>query len=1388
MRRKEEASQQQQLSAAKRAYKASAAEGNRQEEARWANVVGDILKNRGEYVEALRWLRMDYDVSVRYLPDKQLLATCQSLGEVYLRLHEYNNALIYQKKHLELAKDENDLIEQQRASTQLGRAYHEMFLKSDDDHCAVRNAKKYFKLAMKLAQAIKENPPCARDSYLKEYIDAHNNLGMLEIDLDNLDEAEKILRRGLEICDEEEVIEDDDTRSRLHHNLGNVYLELRKWENAKEHIRKDILICKRIGHCQGEAKGYVNLGELYYRIQKYNEAISAYQKALELANSLEDERSLANQIKQNAETVKEAMKVMSELKKEEQNLKKLERNTQMARGTENERKCLLKQYASVDCLVEKSRMISLWIKVREFAKKKKRLARELCDKEKLGDSFLVVGESYQKLRKFSKALKWFQKGWETYRVIGNLEGQALAKINIGDVLDSSGDWAGALDAFQKGHRQIEFCPKIYLILAENVVLLDRIAVDGNLSSLQLSALENIHYSHMIRFDDAEEARRTRLLIDKLKQSKNGELEPEECLRDLCSETETELDNQSTDDRSDGSFSLKEYKLNPLRVKSSDLDDEMNDNVPLISLLQSNKNTAKRTTVCGIAPNATSKSCESHTRSISRSTGSCTVNRKRVRVILSDDEGEKEDCCSERMVRKCPVEGIATSDELTRKYASSQVNEDQDFSPVTSRCTVVASARANLENSIWSYKPTSSKLGLQNAKDFRDTGTCEADGNSNTHGNDNSVYIGGDVDYLAVRLKHIIFKIDQEFVHMDLDLCRVGGKLDLEQIKVELACLYYLQLPREKRSRGLVPVIQHMKYGGRVIESIETLFSLRDAPGESWVEVSIGVMVAKHVMKLYIDCCEKLSEPPNLDVVWKLYKLEVSEDEIVVSDCQLRDVSVAPLLNALQLHKTLAVLDLSHNLLGNETIAKLKQVFISSGQNYGGLVLNLHNNELGPAALFQICECPVLYARLEVLNISGNSLEDKCASYLSTILRTCKGETSRLVDHFVIPMFSISQHLCCFVKAFYLKGNHGEIQILNIENCSITSRTIQVVADSLDSGSVLTHLCIGRNNPVSGNALINLLLKLTSLHRFQELNLNGIKLSKPVVNSLCQLANNCCLSGLLLGNTNIGTEGAIQLIKPLSKDTQELVRLDLSFCGLTSDYIVRLRDEASLISGILELDLGGNPIMTEGCSQLASLLSNPQCCLRVLVVCKCEFGLVGVIHILQALSKNHSLEELNLAENVGPNEIQALTDSLGSVGDSSNSSQKGINRPDSSASPQEMCAINTDENQLEVADSEDNLVEVEAALDSQICTSQKRVVLSECQSMQQLSASVKAAGNVKRLDLSGNGFSQEVIDMLFSAWRSGSRAVVAQRHVDETTVHFSVEGNKCCGVKPCCRKI
>lgn len=41
-------------------------------------------------------------------------------------------------------------------------------------------------------------------------------------------------------------------------------------------------------------------------------------------------------------------------------------------------------------------------------------------------------------------------------------------------------------------------------------------------------------------------------------------------------------------------------------------------------------------------------------------------------------------------------------------------------------------------------------------------------------------------------------------------------------------------------------------------------------------------------------------------------------------------------------------------------------------------------------------------------------------------------------------------------------------------------------------------------------------------RFSELNLSGLKLGKPVVDTLCKLAGSTTLSGLMLRSTGIGT--------------------------------------------------------------------------------------------------------------------------------------------------------------------------------------------------------------------------------------------------------------------------
>lgn len=122
--------------------------------------------------------------------------------------------------------------------------------------------------------------------------------------------------------------------------------------------------------------------------------------------------------------------------------------------------------------------------------------------------------------------------------------------------------------------------------------------------------------------------------------------------------------------------------------------------------------------------------------------------------------------------------------------------------------------------------------------------------------------------------------------------------------------------------------------------------------------------------------------------------------------------------------------------------------------------------------------------------------------------------------------------------------------------------------------------------------------------------------------------------------------------------------------------------------------------------------------------------------------------------------------------------------------QGLCAMNTDCNDLEVADSEDDKIRVENAasgFDNSCTSSCQKNSSFECQFIQELSSAIGMAKPLQLLDLSNNGFSTQAVKTLYCAWSSRSGAGPAWKHIKEQIIHFSVEGNKCCRVKPCCRK-
>ena len=73
-------------------------------------------------------------------------------------------------------------------------------------------------------------------------------------------------------------------------------------------------------------------------------------------------------------------------------------------------------------------------------------------------------------------------------------------------------------------------------------------------------------------------------------------------------------------------------------------------------------------------------------------------------------------------------------------------------------------------------------------------------------------------------------------------------------------------------------------------------------------------------------------------------------------------------------------------------------------------------------------------------------------------------------------------------------------------------------------------------------------------------------------------------------------------------------------------------------------------------------------------------------------------------------------------------------------------------------------------------------------IEELAEALISAKQLKVLDLSCNGLSEEAIQSLYSAWASVPRGDgMARKHVNKEVVHFSVDGTRCCGLKPCCRR-
>lgn len=263
---------------------------------------------------------------------------------------------------MELAKEANDRLEEQRSLTQLGRTYMDMY-ELKEDVMALPKAKGALDKAMKLVEKLKANPPPGSSNFVVELVDAYNNLGTLKMITDEPAEAIRLLQRGLKICDEEEIGQYDAARTRVHHNLGRLYSEKRQWGPAMTHVLKDIEICRALPHPQGEVKGLINLGNIHFNQRQYEDAIKCYNLAHNIVRKLQDEDILMKNVEANKAVVEAAVPKLAVLNERLAKHKEMQAQVDAARGTTSERNLCLQEFKFLKELIGQAFELQYWEEV-----------------------------------------------------------------------------------------------------------------------------------------------------------------------------------------------------------------------------------------------------------------------------------------------------------------------------------------------------------------------------------------------------------------------------------------------------------------------------------------------------------------------------------------------------------------------------------------------------------------------------------------------------------------------------------------------------------------------------------------------------------------------------------------------------------------------------------------------------------------------------------------------------------------------------------------------------------------------------------------------------------------------------------------------------------------
>uniref|UniRef100_A0A2C9JSZ2 Tonsoku-like protein n=1 Tax=Biomphalaria glabrata TaxID=6526 RepID=A0A2C9JSZ2_BIOGL len=378
------------------------------EVAQLCNCIGEIYSKYGRYVDAIQEHTQERQLS-EVLNDKigEAIA-CRKIGECHCALGQFTEALELQKRHLTLARECGNHLEEQRAWATIGRTYLCQTETRNLQEAAIagKKAEKAFVKALEMCEKIKSTVKLAEYMAMKGRL--YLNLGHVFDARGDVATSADMMKRAVSIAQKFKL---EDELYMCNVGLATMYQKNCQYSQALRFLEVALKLADKLRDKVRERELFVQKAKVHVCVGDFLAAKHCLKKAHKLKVDSEISEEVLTKIFQSVNKMQEAVQDIE---------------------TETEEKKLSKHLEIVaDCCAELgnyNEAIENYLKVLQYA--------SLMSSEERAAIYISLGQTYADLQQYDNAILYYKQ--EVAERKDNFEQSCQTLLNVAELEELKG--------------------------------------------------------------------------------------------------------------------------------------------------------------------------------------------------------------------------------------------------------------------------------------------------------------------------------------------------------------------------------------------------------------------------------------------------------------------------------------------------------------------------------------------------------------------------------------------------------------------------------------------------------------------------------------------------------------------------------------------------------------------------------------------------------------------------------------------------------------------------------------------------------------------------------------------------------------------------------------